>query len=68
MEKEEPPDFDRLYEEDPIEASRQQHNWQKKQQKLQAIQMEQQRVSEAQAHENQNAVRELIQSEVVRLP
>lgn len=65
---EEPPDFDRLYEEDPIEASRQQHNWQKKQQKLQAIQMEQQRVSEAQAHENQNAVRELIQSEVVRLP
>ena len=65
---EEPPDFDRLYEEDPIEASRQQHNWQKKQQKLQAIQLEQQRVSEAQALENQNAVRELIQSEVVRLP
>jgi hypothetical protein len=65
---EEPPDFDRLYEEDPIEASRQQHNWQKKQQKLQAIQLEQQRVSEAQAQENQNAVRELIQSEVVRLP
>ena len=57
---EEPPDFDRLYEEDPIAASRQQHNWQKKQQKLQAIQLEQQRVSEAQALENQNAVRELI--------
>jgi hypothetical protein len=66
------PDFDRLYEEDPIEAARLERNWTKqqqaKQQKMQAIALEQQRVREANAQEQQQQMRGLIEQEVQRLP
>lgn len=66
------PDFDRLYDEDPIEAARLERNWTKqqqaKQQKMQAIALEQQRVREANAQEQQQQMRGLIEQEVQRLP
>jgi len=66
------PDFDRLYEEDPIEAARLERKWtqqqQAKQQKMQAIALEQQRVREANAQEQQQQMRGLIEQEVQRLP
>ena len=66
------PDFDRLFEEDPIEAARLERNWTKqqqaKQQKMQAIALEQQRVREANAQEQQQQMRGLIEQEVQRLP
>lgn len=66
------PDFDALYEQDPIEAARLERNWTKqqqaKQQKMQAIALEQQRVREANAQEQQQQMRGLIEQEVQRLP
>jgi hypothetical protein len=66
------PDFDRIFEEDPIEGARLERNWAKqqqaKQQKMQAIALEQQRVREANAQEQQQQMRGLIEQEVQRLP
>jgi len=69
---EEAPDWERMYEEDPIEATRQERAWRvrndQKQQKLQAIQLEQQRVGEANAKEQQEQMRQVIAHEVQELP
>ena len=66
------PDFDRLYDEDPIEATRQERMYQKRNQerqaKMQAIAQEQQRVNDANAQEQQQQMRGLIQAEAARLP
>lgn len=66
------PDFDRLYDEDPIEATRQERMYQKRTQerqaKMQAIAQEQQRVNDANALEQQQQMRGLIQAEAARLP
>ena len=69
---EEAPDWERMYEEDPIEATRQERAWRvrndQKQQNLQAIQLEQQRVGEANAKEQQEQMRQVIAHEVQELP
>lgn len=66
------PDFERMYDEDPIEATRQERQWRQrqgaKQQKLKAIQVEQQRVSQANQQRQQQQMHELITAEVERLP
>jgi hypothetical protein len=66
------PDFERMYDEDPIEATRQERQWRQrqgaKQQKLQAIRVEQQRVSQANQQRQQQQMHELITAEVERLP
>lgn len=66
------PDFDALYEADPIAASRQERMFRKKQEeraaKLQAIAEEQNRVQLANAQEQDQQMRGLIQQEVQRLP
>ena len=66
------PDFDRLYEEDPIEASRLERQYrqrtEQRAQKMQAIAMEQQRVNDANAQEQQEQMRGLITQEAARLP
>ena len=65
------PDFDRLYEEDPIEAARAERNWtksqQEKQQKLQAIALEQKRLKDANAKEQETQMRALITAEAEKL-
>ena len=69
--EEAPPDFDQLYDQDPIEAARQERQYNKRQQerhqKLAAIQAEQQRVSDAQAAEQQAALQTMLNEEVARL-
>jgi len=66
------PDWDNLYNEDPIEAARLERHWRKTQQdktaKMQAIMAEQQRVAEETAKEQQRALAEFVQSERARLP
>jgi len=66
------PDFDRLYDEDPIEATRLERQWQQrqsaKQQKMQAIQLEQQRVQEANRQYQMQTMQQILQEEVQRLP
>lgn len=66
------PDFDRLYEEDPIEASRLERQFrqrtEQRAQKMQAIAIEQQRVNDANAQEQQEQMRGLITQEAARLP
>ena len=66
------PDFDRLYDEDPIEGARQERQYrqrtEQRQQKMQAIAIEQQRVNDANAQEQQLQMRGLIQSEAAQLP
>ena len=66
------PDFDQLYETDPIEATRQERQWtkrqQERQQKLAAIQAEQARVSQASQKEQQEQMQHLLNAEVARLP
>ena len=61
-----------MYDEDPIEATRQERQWRQrqgaKQQKLKAIQVEQQRVSQANQQRQQQQMHELITAEVERLP
>ena len=55
MDSQPEPDWDTLYETDPIEASRQQHEWnrfnQAKNEKLQAAQAEKQRVAQIEQRE-----------------
>ena len=66
------PDFDQLFETDPIEATRQERQWtkrqQERQQKLVAIQAEQKRVMDAQAKEQQEQMQTLLNNEVSKLP
>ena len=66
------PDFDKMYDEDPIEATRLERQWQQKQaakqQKMQAIQLEQQRVDEANRQYQMQAMQQILQEEVQRLP
>jgi hypothetical protein len=72
MQAEAEPDWDTLFNEDPIEAARLERHWRKNQQekmtKLQAIQAEQRRVAEETAKEQQRALAEFVQSERSRLP
>ena len=66
------PDWDSLFEEDPIEASRTERNFnkrrQERQQKLAAITAEQQRVNEATAREREEQLQSMLNAEVARLP
>jgi hypothetical protein len=66
------PDFDRLYDEDPIEATRQEREWTKrqsaKQQKMQAIFTEQERVAQEQSKFQAEDNQRMLQSEIGRLP
>lgn len=66
------PDWDNLYNEDPIEAARLERHWRKTQQdrqaKLQAIEAEQQRVMQETVKEQQRALSEFVQAERARLP
>jgi len=69
---EQAPDFDQLYDSDPIEAARQERQWTKQRNeranKLAAIQAEQARVHEAGLKESESQMQELLNAEVVRLP
>ena len=66
------PDWDNLYNEDPIEAARLERHWRKthqeRQAKLQAIEAEQRRVAEETAKEQQRALSEYVQAERAKLP
>jgi len=66
------PDFDRLYEEDPIEATKLERKWREKtaakQEKLQAIQLEQQRVEAANQQMFQANMQQMLAEEVGKLP
>ena len=66
------PDFDRLYNEDPIEATRLEREWNKrqyaKQERFQAIQLEQQRVAQANQQYQTQAMQQVLSEEVHRLP
>jgi hypothetical protein len=65
------PDWDNLYNEDPIEAARLERHWNKSRQervaKLQAITTEQQRIAEEMAKEQQRALADIVQSERAKL-
>lgn len=65
------PDWDNLYNEDPIEAARLERHWNKSRQertaKLQAINAEQQRVAEEMAKEQQRALADIVQAERAKL-
>jgi hypothetical protein len=65
------PDWDNLYNEDPIEAARLERHWNKSRQervaKLQAINTEQQRIAEEMAREQQRALADIVQSERAKL-
>ena len=69
--EEAPPDFDQMYDQDPIEAARQERQWNKRQQerhqKLAAIQAEQHRVGAATQKEQQEQMNAMIAQEVDRL-
>ena len=66
------PDFDRLYEEDPIEATKLERKWREKtaakQEKLQAIQLEQQRVEAANRQMFEQNMQQMLAAEVEKLP
>ena len=66
------PDFDRLYNEDPIEATRLEREWNKrqlaKQERSQAIQLEQQRVAQANQQYQTQAMQQVLAEEVHKLP
>lgn len=65
------PDWDNLYNEDPIEAARLERHWNKSRQeraaKLQAINTEQQRIAEEMTREQQRALADIVQSERAKL-
>ena len=65
-------DWDRMYEDDPIEASRLERQYRQRSeqraQKMQAIAIEQQRVNDANAQEQTEQMRGLITQEAARLP
>lgn len=66
------PDFDRMYDEDPLEATRVERQWTQRQQqrakKLQAIQLEQQRVAQANQQNQQQQLQQLLATEIEKLP
>ena len=66
------PDFDRLYDEDPIEATRLEREWGKKQtarqNKMQAIFTEQERVAQEQGKFQAEDNQRMLQAEIGRLP
>lgn len=66
------PDWDTLYNEDPIEAARLERHWRKDQQekiaKLQAVEIEQKRIAEETAKEQQRALTEFVQEQRAKLP
>lgn len=66
------PDWDNLYDEDPIEAARLERHWRKSReeqtQKLAAIEAEQKRLNEAQARERQQALAQFVEAERGKLP
>lgn len=66
------PDWDNLYEEDPIEAARLERHWRKSReeqaQKLKAIEAEQQRLQQENAKEQQRAMAAFIEAERAKLP
>jgi hypothetical protein len=66
------PDWDNLYNEDPIEAARLERHWNKSRQeraaKLQAINTEQQRIAQEMTKEQQRALADIVQSERAKLP
>lgn len=69
---EQAPDFDRMYDEDPIEAARLERQWTKQQkskhEKLQAIHLEQQRVSQANQQYQTEQIQQVLAQEVAMLP
>tara|TARA_B110000444_G_scaffold260243_1_gene306505 strand:+ start:105 stop:1133 length:1029 start_codon:yes stop_codon:yes gene_type:complete len=66
------PDFDRLYDEDPLEATRLEREWGKKQtarqNKMQAIFTEQERVAKEQSKFQAEDNQRMLQAEISRLP
>lgn len=66
------PDWDNLYEEDPIEAARLERHWRKSReeqaQKLKAIEAEQQRLQQENAKEQQRVMAAFIEAERAKLP
>lgn len=66
------PDWDSLYDEDPIEAARLERHWRKSKdeqtQKLIAIQAEQKRLAEEQTREQTRLMQEFVNTERTRLP
>lgn len=66
------PDWDNLYNEDPIEAARLERHWRKSHQeraaKLQAIEAEQKRVAEENAKDQTRALTEFVEAERAKLP
>lgn len=66
------PDWDTLYEEDPIEAARLERHWRKSReeqtQKLAAIEAEQQRLAQERAKEQQSAIAAFVEAERAKLP
>jgi hypothetical protein len=71
MDSQPEPDWDSLYESDPIEASRQQHEWNRfnlaKNEKLQAAQAEKQRVAQIEQREQMEQYKTLLSQEAQRL-
>ena len=66
------PDWDTLYNEDPIEASRLERQWRKSREeqtyRLQAIQAEQQRLAQESAADQARAIQAFVEAERVKLP
>jgi hypothetical protein len=66
------PDWDTLYNEDPIEASRLERQWRKSREeqtyRLQAIQAEQQRLAQESATDQARAIQAFVEAERIKLP
>ena len=66
------PDWDTLYNEDPIEASRLERQWRKSREeqtyRLQAIQAEQQRLAQESAADQARAIQAFVEAERIKLP
>ena len=66
------PDWDTLYNEDPIEAARLERQWRKSREeqtyRLQAIQAEQQRLAQEQATDQARAIQAFVEAERAKLP
>lgn len=72
MQSEAEPDWDNLYNEDPIEAARLERHWRKSHEeraaKLHAVEIEQKRVAEETAKEQTRALTEFVEAERAKLP
>ena len=66
------PDWDNLYNEDPIEAARLERQWRKSREeqayRLQAIEAEQQRLAQEQAADQMRAIQAFVEAERAKLP